>query len=42
LPSDIQRGLDAGANKYITKPVAFQEFSAAVLDVISKTEMLGN
>jgi len=35
LPSDIKNGLDAGANKYLTKPVAFQDLNAAVRDVIN-------
>lgn len=35
LPSDIKDGLDAGANKYLTKPVAFQDLNAAVQEVIS-------
>ena len=34
LPSDIKDGLDAGANKYLTKPVAFQDLNTAVRDVI--------
>ena len=34
LPSDIKDGLDAGANVYLTKPVAFQDLNAAVRQVI--------
>jgi DNA-binding response OmpR family regulator len=34
LPSDIKDGLDAGANAYLTKPVAFQDLNAAVRRVI--------
>jgi len=34
LPSDIKSGLDAGADVYLTKPVAFQDLNAAVRDVI--------
>jgi DNA-binding response OmpR family regulator len=34
LPSDIKSGLDAGANVYLTKPVAFQDLNDAVRDVI--------
>ena len=34
LPSDIKNGLDAGANVYLTKPVAFQDLNTAVRDVI--------
>ena len=34
LPSDIKDGLEAGANIYLTKPVAFQDLNAAVQEVI--------
>ena len=34
LPSDIKNGLDAGANIYLTKPVAFQDLNDAVRQVI--------
>lgn len=34
LPSDIKDGLDAGANAYLTKPVAFQDLNLAVRQVI--------
>ena len=34
LPSDIKDGLDAGANKYLTKPVTFQDLNSAVKDLI--------
>jgi two-component system alkaline phosphatase synthesis response regulator PhoP len=34
LPSDIKDGLEAGANKYLTKPVAFQDLNTAVQEVI--------
>jgi len=34
LPSDIKDGLEAGANVYLTKPVAFQDLNAAVRQVI--------
>lgn len=37
LPSDIKDGLDAGANAYLTKPVAFQDLNAAVRDVIESS-----
>jgi DNA-binding response OmpR family regulator len=37
LPSDIKDGLDAGANVYLTKPVAFQDLNAAVRQVIKTT-----
>ena len=35
LPSDIKDGLEAGAKKYLTKPVAFQDLNAAVQEVIT-------
>jgi CheY-like chemotaxis protein len=34
LPSDIQKGLDAGASLYLTKPVAYLELKQAVENVI--------
>lgn len=34
LPSDIKNGLDAGANVYLTKPVAFQDLNDAVRRVV--------
>ncbi len=34
LPSDIKDGLDAGANIYLTKPVAFQDLNTAVRQVL--------
>ena len=34
LSSDIKNGLDAGANVYLTKPVAFQDLNTAVREVI--------
>jgi DNA-binding response OmpR family regulator len=37
LPSDIKDGLDAGANVYLTKPVAFQDLNAAVREVLETT-----
>jgi DNA-binding response OmpR family regulator len=39
LPSDIKNGLDAGANVYLTKPVAFQDLNAAVRQVIETTSI---
>ncbi len=30
LPRDIKEGLDAGADAYLTKPVAYQDLNAAV------------
>jgi DNA-binding response OmpR family regulator len=40
LPSDIKDGLDAGANIYLTKPVAFQDLNTAVRQVI-ETSTIG-
>jgi CheY-like chemotaxis protein len=34
LPSDINNGMDAGANVYLTKPVAFQDLNRAVRHVM--------
>lgn len=34
LPSDIQKGLDAGASLYLTKPVAYLELKQALENVI--------
>ena len=39
LPSDIRDGLEAGANKYLTKPVAFQDLNAAVQEVIESASV---
>jgi DNA-binding response OmpR family regulator len=39
LPSDIKNGLDAGANIYLTKPVAFQDLNAAVRKVIEANSL---
>ncbi len=30
LPSDIRKGLDAGASSYLTKPVSFEDLRVAV------------
>lgn len=34
LPSDIQKGLAAGATAYLTKPVSYEELCKAVLDAL--------
>lgn len=34
LPAEIQQGLDAGADVYLTKPVAFTELKQAIESVI--------
>jgi DNA-binding response OmpR family regulator len=36
LPSDIKKGLDAGASLYLTKPVSFIDLRTAVEEVIEK------
>jgi CheY-like chemotaxis protein len=36
LPSDIQIGLEAGAEVYLTKPVAFADLKQAVEEVVSE------
>lgn len=38
LPSDIKKGLDAGASVYLTKPVAFKDLDGAVRNVIKKAQ----
>jgi DNA-binding response OmpR family regulator len=35
-PSAIQDGLDAGANKYLTKPVGFKELLGNIQDVLGE------
>ncbi len=36
MPADIQDGLDAGANKYLTKPVSFRDLKEAVETVLRR------
>ena len=38
LPDEIHEGLDAGANAYLTKPVAFTDLKKAIEEVISISE----
>ncbi|MBE0408522.1 MAG: response regulator [Anaerolineales bacterium] len=38
LPSDIRFGLDAGASKYLTKPVSFQELKGVIDEVLKKDD----
>ena len=38
LPDEIQQGLNAGANVYLTKPVAFTELKQAIESVVSISE----
>jgi DNA-binding response OmpR family regulator len=37
LPDEILEGLDAGANVYLTKPVAFSDLRKAIKDVVSES-----
>jgi len=37
LPSDMKRGLDAGAAYYLTKPVSFTDLKSAVEEVTSSS-----
>ena len=41
LPSDIKKGLDAGASVYLTKPVAYLDLKEAVEKAIHKAEKEG-
>lgn len=36
MPADIQDGLEAGANKYLTKPVSFRDLKEAVETVLRR------
>ena len=38
LPSDIKSGIEAGADRYLTKPVAFQDLNVAVREVIEAAQ----
>lgn len=38
LPSDIRFGLDAGASKYLTKPVSFQELKGVIDEVLKSDD----
>jgi DNA-binding response OmpR family regulator len=38
LPDEIHEGLEAGANAYLTKPVAFSDLKKAIEDVVSISE----
>jgi CheY-like chemotaxis protein len=38
LPSDIKKGLDAGASVYLTKPVAYLDLKEAVEKAIHMAE----
>jgi DNA-binding response OmpR family regulator len=37
LPAEIQQGLDAGADVYLTKPVAFTKLKQAIESVVSSS-----
>lgn len=41
LPSDLRRGLDAGAVSYLVKPVAFAELKTAVEQALPPAEIQG-
>ncbi len=34
MPADIQEGMDAGASRYLTKPVGFLELKSAVEELV--------
>jgi CheY-like chemotaxis protein len=36
LPIDIRRGLDAGANGYLTKPITYQDLKNAIHDIFDR------
>jgi DNA-binding response OmpR family regulator len=38
LPDEIQEGLTAGANAYLTKPVAFTDLKNIIDEVVSSAE----
>lgn len=38
LPTDIDEGLKAGANVYLTKPVSFSDFKKAINDAVTLAE----
>ena len=38
LPTDIRRGLDAGASSYLTKPVSFKDLKDAIEQAIQASE----
>lgn len=35
MPTDIQEGMEAGASRYLTKPVGFLELKSAVEELVS-------
>ena len=37
-PEDIEKGMQAGASLYITKPIGYREFIQAVGEVLQKSE----
>ncbi len=37
LPGDIEKGMEAGASVYLTKPVAFLELKKAVEDAVANS-----
>jgi CheY-like chemotaxis protein len=38
LPSDVKNGLDAGASRYLTKPVSFLDLKEAVESAIQEAQ----
>ena len=38
LPAEIQQGINAGADEYLTKPVAFTDLKQAIENVVSISE----
>ncbi len=38
LPEDIDEGLNAGANIYLTKPISFSELKKAIDEVLTSTK----
>ena len=41
MPTDIRKGLEAGATLYLTKPVAFEELRSAVRDAVEAGQAEG-
>ncbi len=42
MPEDIETGLKAGANAYLTKPVSFSSFKQAIDNAIARAVQLGS
>ena len=39
MPSDIKIGMDAGASRYLTKPVSFLDLKEAVEEIVSARDL---